>query len=170
MGFTVAGRTDEFFVYNANPTSVKETINKQGIQKDYWLTEFSDEKPHSYDAEGYTNKTIDYLMNLNLGSWSFEEANKIIKRVKAEEKAQGINHFFNKKVFDLTKLNNPNLDYYIGEENGGPVAKEAIYYFCHFHICKFDGGEWVEKLLFRDYLRLYPEITEGYVQKKGTSL
>ncbi|MGY3190435.1 GrpB family protein [Lysinibacillus sp. TE18511] len=27
---------------------------------------------------------------------------------------------------------------------------------CHLHICEINNSEWIEKLLFRDYLRLHP--------------
>ncbi|MFJ3387036.1 MULTISPECIES: GrpB family protein [unclassified Lysinibacillus] len=27
---------------------------------------------------------------------------------------------------------------------------------CHLHICEINSSEWIEKLLFRDYLRLHP--------------
>lgn len=33
---------------------------------------------------------------------------------------------------------------------------------CHLHICKYDEKEWVEKLLFRDYLRLHPKAAKEY--------
>ncbi|WP_425481240.1 GrpB family protein, partial [Metabacillus lacus] len=26
---------------------------------------------------------------------------------------------------------------------------------CHLHVCEFNSSEWIEKLLFRDYLRLH---------------
>lgn len=37
---------------------------------------------------------------------------------------------------------------------------------CHLHICEFNGMEWVEKLLFRDYLRLHPQAAEEYASLK----
>lgn len=122
FGTNVAGRTDEFFVYNSNPAHVIETINKADTKKDYWLTVFSDEKPYSYDTEGYTIQNTEFLMSLNLDSWFFETENKIIKRVKTEEEARRINHFFDKAVIDLKKLDDPNLHYYVGEENGHPAS------------------------------------------------
>ncbi|MBS4189539.1 GNAT family N-acetyltransferase [Bacillus sp. FJAT-49705] len=122
FGTNVDGRTDEFFVYNSNPVHVIETINKQDTKKDYWLTVFSDEKPYSYDAEGYTIKSTEFLMILNLDNWSFETEDKIIKRVKTVEEARRINHFFNKAAIDLKKLDDPNLHYYVGEENGHPAS------------------------------------------------
>ncbi|MFD2046143.1 GNAT family N-acetyltransferase [Ornithinibacillus salinisoli] len=138
FGTTVAGRTDEFFVYNANPAPVMETINKHGIKKDYWLTVFSDEKPYSYDKQGYTIKSTDILMILNLDSWSFEIENKIIKRVKTEEEARRINHFFDKTVIDLTKLDDPNLHYYVCEENGHPVS-HGSYLLLDNKVCFLDN-------------------------------
>ncbi|MGA9286946.1 MAG: GrpB family protein [Anaerobacillus sp.] len=36
----------------------------------------------------------------------------------------------------------------------------------HLHICEIHGGEWTEKLLFRDYLRVYPEVAEEYASLK----
>ncbi|WP_200411178.1 GNAT family N-acetyltransferase [Virgibacillus salexigens] len=122
FGTNVDGRTDEFIVYNSNPTHVIDTINKLDIKKDYWLTVFSDEGLHIYDAEGYTIKRTEFLMSLNLDSWSFETENKIIKCVKTEEEARRINHFFNNSVIDLKKLNDPNLHFYVVEENGHPVS------------------------------------------------
>ncbi len=29
---------------------------------------------------------------------------------------------------------------------------------CHLHICEFNSSEWIEKVLFRDYLRLHPHV------------
>ncbi|QGH35669.1 GrpB family protein [Gracilibacillus salitolerans] len=38
----------------------------------------------------------------------------------------------------------------------------------HLHICEYDSSEWIEKLLFRDYLRLHPEAAQEYeVLKKS---
>ncbi|BCB03685.1 GrpB family protein [Bacillus sp. KH172YL63] len=37
---------------------------------------------------------------------------------------------------------------------------------CHLHICQFGGSEWHEKLLFRDYLREFPESAEQYARLK----
>ncbi|MGD6969022.1 GrpB family protein [Rossellomorea vietnamensis] len=37
---------------------------------------------------------------------------------------------------------------------------------CHLHICKMNSREWVEKLLFRDYLRKFPEAAEEYALLK----
>ncbi|WP_099157081.1 GNAT family N-acetyltransferase [Virgibacillus ndiopensis] len=115
-----------------------ETINKQGTKKDYWLTIFSNEKPYRYDAQGYTIKSTDFLMILNLDSWSFEIENKFIKRVKTEEEALCINHFFDKTVIDLTKLDDPNLHYYVGEENGHP-ASHGSYLLLDNTVCFLDN-------------------------------
>jgi GrpB-like predicted nucleotidyltransferase (UPF0157 family) len=38
---------------------------------------------------------------------------------------------------------------------------------CHLHICEFQGKEWNEKLLFRDYLRKHPQAAEEYAQLKS---
>lgn len=37
---------------------------------------------------------------------------------------------------------------------------------CHLHICEFDSSEWIEKLLFRDYLRLHPNVAKEYASLK----
>ena len=37
---------------------------------------------------------------------------------------------------------------------------------CHLHICEINNSEWIEKLLFRDYLRLNPEVAEEYALLK----
>ncbi|WP_129689832.1 GrpB family protein [Gottfriedia acidiceleris] len=37
---------------------------------------------------------------------------------------------------------------------------------CHLHICKHKSKEWIEKLLFRDYLRENPKIAEDYLNLK----
>lgn len=37
---------------------------------------------------------------------------------------------------------------------------------CHLHICEFNSNEWIEKLLFRDYLRLNPQVAEEYASLK----
>ncbi len=33
---------------------------------------------------------------------------------------------------------------------------------CHLHICEINSSEWIEKLLFRDYLRLPLHIAKEY--------
>ncbi|MGM0847252.1 MAG: GrpB family protein [Bacillota bacterium] len=38
---------------------------------------------------------------------------------------------------------------------------------CHLHICKMNSMEWCEKLLFRDYLRKFPEAAEEYALLKS---
>ncbi|WP_026908418.1 GNAT family N-acetyltransferase [Paucisalibacillus globulus] len=129
FGTTVFGRTDEFFVYNSNPAYVMETINKQGIEENYWLTVLSDEKPHTYLAEGYTIRMTDYLMNLNLESWSFETENKNIRRVNTKKDAQRINDVYGKTAINLEKLDDPNLHFYVGEENGQPAIHGSYIIF-----------------------------------------
>lgn len=37
---------------------------------------------------------------------------------------------------------------------------------CHLHICEFNNSEWIEKLLFRDYLRLHPQAAAEYATLK----
>ena len=37
---------------------------------------------------------------------------------------------------------------------------------CHLHICEFNGNEWKDKLLFRDYLRMHPEAAAEYASLK----
>lgn len=155
----VDGRTDEFFVYNSNPAHVIELINKQDTKEDYWLTVFSDEKPYSYDAEGYIIKNTEFLMMLNLDSWVYETDNKIIKRVKTEEEARRINHFFDRSVIDLKKLDDPNLHFYVGEENGGP-ASFGLYLLLDKTVCflsdiftsKIHRGKGLAKALCRKML------------------
>ncbi|MGD6802678.1 GrpB family protein [Rossellomorea vietnamensis] len=38
---------------------------------------------------------------------------------------------------------------------------------CHLHICKINSSEWVDKLLFRDYLRRFPEAAKEYALLKS---
>ncbi|WP_421385256.1 GrpB family protein [Bacillus salacetis] len=38
---------------------------------------------------------------------------------------------------------------------------------CHLHVCEIHSTEWVEKLLFRDYLRKYPKVAEEYAFLKS---
>ena len=138
FGSKVAGRTDEFFVYNAGPDHVIETINKQEPKEDYWLTVYSDEKPDSYELMGYSLKSTEYLMILNLESVSFDTEDKSIKRVKTEEEARHINQLFDKTVIDPGKIDNPNLHYYIGEENGQPVS-HGSYLLLDGKVCFLDN-------------------------------
>lgn len=37
---------------------------------------------------------------------------------------------------------------------------------CHLHICEINSSEWIEKLLFRDYLRLHPDVAKEYASLK----
>ncbi|WP_080846278.1 GrpB family protein [Cytobacillus gottheilii] len=37
---------------------------------------------------------------------------------------------------------------------------------CHLHICEINSSEWIEKLLFRDYLRLHPHVAKEYASLK----
>ncbi|WP_102275550.1 GrpB family protein [Cytobacillus massiliigabonensis] len=37
---------------------------------------------------------------------------------------------------------------------------------CHLHICEINSSEWIEKLLFRNYLRLHPKVADEYVLLK----
>ncbi|WP_256212940.1 GrpB family protein [Bacillus sp. OV322] len=55
-----------------------------------------------------------------------------------------------------------------------PVFKDRMFFrkglwgqgTCHLHICEFNSSEWIEKLLFRDYLRLDPKVAEKYASLK----
>lgn len=158
FGAHVDGRTDEFVIYNSNPAHVIYTINKLDIKKDYWITVFSDDEPFSYDAEGYNIKSTEFLMLLHLESWSVETDNKIIKCVKTEEEARRINHFFNKTVIDLKKLNDPNLHFYVGEENGQPVSHgsfarlDKTVFLNNVFTSKIHRGKGIAKALCRKML------------------
>ncbi|MFC4619572.1 GNAT family N-acetyltransferase [Camelliibacillus cellulosilyticus] len=159
LGINVDGRTDEFFVYHSNPAHVIEIINKQDIKEDYWLTVFSDEKPYSYDAEGYTVKNTEFLMMLNLDSWDNEIENKIIKRVKTEEEARRINHFFGRTVIDLKKLDDPNMHFYVGEENGHPASygrylllDQTVCFLSNIYTSEIHRGKGIAKALCRSML------------------
>lgn len=37
---------------------------------------------------------------------------------------------------------------------------------CHLHICEFNSSEWIDKLMFRDYLRLHPQVAQKYALLK----
>ena len=37
---------------------------------------------------------------------------------------------------------------------------------CHLHVCKWNGSEWRDKLMFRDYLRAHPEAAAEYASLK----
>lgn len=37
---------------------------------------------------------------------------------------------------------------------------------CHLHICEINSSEWIEKLLFRDYLRLHSHVAKEYASLK----
>ena len=154
FGTTVGGRTDEFFVYNSNPAHVIEIIDKQDTNENHWLTVLSDEKPYCYDAEGYTIKSTEYLMMLNLDNWSIETENKMIKRVKTQEEARRINHLFDKAAIDLDKLDDPNLHFYVGEENGHPASygrylllDKTVCFLSHVFTSKTHRGKGIAKAL-----------------------
>lgn len=125
FGTNVDGRTDEFVVYDSNPVQVMDMISKLNIDKDYWITEFSEEEPQDYAAEGYSIKSTEFLMMKDLNNLSIETDNKLIKRVETSEEAQHINHMFNRVVINLEKFEDPNLRFYVGEENGQPVSYGA---------------------------------------------
>ncbi|MBN8211114.1 GrpB family protein [Bacillus sp. NTK071] len=38
---------------------------------------------------------------------------------------------------------------------------------CHLHICEIHSTEWIEKTVFRDYLRKYPDFAEEYALLKS---
>lgn len=122
FGTDVGGRTNEFFVLDTNLSNAIHTINKQFGQKEYWLTVFSNKSPDNNDTKGYTLTNSEYLMILDLEDCSFEVGNKTIKRVQTREEAQRINDFFDKIAFDLEKLDDPYMRYYVGEENGEPMS------------------------------------------------
>lgn len=37
---------------------------------------------------------------------------------------------------------------------------------CHLHFCEINRNEWIEKLLFRDYLREHPKVAKAYASLK----
>ena len=37
---------------------------------------------------------------------------------------------------------------------------------CHLHICEINSSEWIDKILFRDYLRLHPNLAKEYASLK----
>ncbi|WP_059173966.1 GNAT family N-acetyltransferase [Bacillus sp. FJAT-27445] len=159
LGTNVDGRTDEFFVNDSDPAHVIEFINKQDVKEDYWLTVFSDEKPNSYDSEGYTLYSTEFLMMLNLDSWSIETENKIITRVKTRDEARRINHFFDRNVIDLKKLDDPNLHFYIGEVDGRPVSfgryfllDKTVCFLSDVFTSKIHRGKGIAKALCRKML------------------
>ncbi|MBN8210005.1 GrpB family protein [Bacillus sp. NTK071] len=38
---------------------------------------------------------------------------------------------------------------------------------CHLHICEIHSTQWVEKIMFRDYLRKHPKVAEEYALLKS---
>ncbi|MDQ0483928.1 GrpB family protein [Guptibacillus hwajinpoensis] len=38
---------------------------------------------------------------------------------------------------------------------------------CHLHICEIDRTEWIEKIVFRDYLRKHSNVAEEYALLKS---
>lgn len=168
FGTNVDGRTDEFVVYHSNPSHVLDTINKLDIKTDYWITVFSEEESHRYAAEGYPLKRTEFLMILNLDSRSFETENKIIKCVKTEEEARRINHLFNRTAIDLERLNDPNLHFYVGEENGQPVSHgsyallDKTAFLSNIFTSKIHRGKGMARELCRKMLM--DAMQEGAVQ------
>lgn len=159
LGTNVGGRTDEYFVYNSNPAQVIKIINEQDTKEDYWLTVFSDEEPYSFESEGYAIKNIEFLMMLDLDSWSIETENKIIKRVNTEEEAQRINYFFDRAVINLNNLDDPNLHFYVGEDNGDPVSlgrylilDNTVCFISNVFTSKIHRGKGIAKALCQKML------------------
>lgn len=159
LGTNVGGRTDEFFVCNSNPAQVIEIINGQDTNEDYWLTVFSDEEPHCFESVGYTIKNIEFLMMLNLDSWSIEAENKFIKRIKTKEGAQRINHYFDRVAIDFKKLDDPHLHFYVGEENGHPASlgryvllDKTVCFLSNVFTSKIHRGKGIAKALCQKML------------------
>lgn len=159
LGTNVDGRTDEFFVYNTDPAQVIEIINEQDTKEDYWLTVFSDERPQWIESEGYTIKTTEFLMMLNLDRWTIESENKIIARVKTKEEARRINHLFERSVIPLKKLDDPHLHFYVGEENGHPaslgrflILDKTVCFLSNVVTSKIHRGKGIAKALCQKML------------------
>ncbi|WP_430789058.1 GNAT family N-acetyltransferase [Virgibacillus flavescens] len=158
FGKKVSGRTDEFIIYYLKLDHLINIINKLGLKKDYWLTVISDEKPYILNERGYTIKSNEFLMDLNLDSWPFKTENKIIRRVKNKGEACRINDFFDKAVIDLEKWNEPNLRFYVGEENGNPVSYgsyallEKTVFLNNVFTSKMYRGQGIAKALCQNML------------------
>ncbi|SES18276.1 GrpB domain, predicted nucleotidyltransferase, UPF0157 family [Gracilibacillus ureilyticus] len=117
------------------------------------------------------------------------EAKRIIKAIG--DKAAGIEHIGSTSVKGLAAK--PIIDILVGVEELkivndliAPLEKienEYVpkpewtdrYFFrkgvwgrgtCHLHVCEINSREWVEKLLFRNYLRKNPQTAEKYASLK----
>ncbi|GIP32063.1 GNAT family N-acetyltransferase [Paenibacillus sp. J2TS4] len=89
----------------------------------------------------------------------FETENKLIKRVKTEEEGRRINHYFDRAAIDLKKLDDPNLHFYVGEENGQPASygrylllDKTVCFLSDIFTSKIHRGKGIGKALCRKML------------------
>ncbi|MDQ0256342.1 GrpB-like predicted nucleotidyltransferase (UPF0157 family) [Evansella vedderi] len=124
-----------------------------------WENQFENEKKSILDV--LRNKVVGIE---HIGSTSIDglEAKPIIDIILGVDDLNEVSHF----IVPLSEI-----DY---EYVPKPEFKDRRFFrkglfgkgTCHLHICEFNSKEWVEKLLFRDYLRLHPKAAEEYVSLK----
>ncbi|MFC7686976.1 GrpB family protein [Ureibacillus sp. GCM10028918] len=138
---------------------MKESIVKLSDYNPEWKIQFEDEKRKILEALGAKVVEIEHI-----GSTS-------IKGLKAKPIIDimcGV-----QDLGEVSYLVNPlrNIEY---EYVPKPEFKDRRFFrkgacgqgTSHLHICEWNSSEWIEKILFRDYLRLYPQAAEKYASLK----
>ncbi|MFC5734911.1 GrpB family protein [Cytobacillus gottheilii] len=124
-----------------------------------WETQFEYEKKRIVDVLGDNVVGIEHI-----GSTSIKglEAKAIIDIIVGVHYLDEVSNF----VIPLSKIEYEYVD--------KPEFKERRFFrkevwgqgTCHLHICEINSSEWIEKILFRDYLRLHPHAAKEYASLK----
>jgi GrpB-like predicted nucleotidyltransferase (UPF0157 family) len=140
-------------------TTMEKPIVKLSNYDPRWEKQFEYEKKRILDALGDKVFAIEHI-----GSTSIKglQAKPIIDIIVAVENIDEISNF----IHPLSKIEFE----YIPK----PEFKDRRFFrkgqwgngTCHLHMCEISSSEWIDKVLFRDYLRLHPEVAEQYASLK----
>ncbi|MGP7817888.1 GrpB family protein [Niallia sp. 01092] len=132
--------------------------NPDVVLKQYnpdWVRQFEWEKKRIIEAIGDRTIKIEHIGSTSIQGLGAKPIIDIMVAVKNLEEVSNL----------IIPLKNIEFEYV-----PKPEFKDRMFFrkglwgkgTCHLHICEFNSSEWNDKLLFRDYLRLYPEAAKEY--------
>ncbi|KAB8127488.1 GrpB family protein [Gracilibacillus oryzae] len=136
-----------------------KTVVRLAAYNPAWEEQFRYEKQRILSVLGDKAIRIEHIGSTSIYGLS---AKPIIDILAGVEDLEIVDHI-------ITPLEKVNYEYIPKPEimdrkffRKGPWGQGTV----HLHICQHNGKEWVEKLLFRDYLRSHPQAAKAYEDLK----
>ncbi|MCM3341107.1 GNAT family N-acetyltransferase [Paenibacillus sp. MER TA 81-3] len=127
FGEHVGGRTDEIFINEAAPETLKQVEQYMNEQQKYWLTVFSEGEPLNLSQHLYrvsetlmVNELIEPLDKITAA------AGTEVKLIDDEAEALELNAYFNAAIADPRRIKDTDIEDYAVYVNGQPAGNGRI--------------------------------------------